>query len=66
MKLIIVMLIIMLIFADIWNYISLRKYCEKYGTERLELHEKYIIRKLIVIVVIGILVGVLAIALNFV
>ena len=65
MKYILIVVMLFLVFIGIWNYVSLKKYCKKHETECLEKHEKYVISKLIIIAVSGIVCGLLGIIIQF-
>lgn len=66
MKIAIGIIVLVLIALDIGIYVQLRKYCKIHENELLEEHTKYIYSRLVIIALIGVIVGVLGLVIQFI
>ena len=65
LKIILCVLVILLIVFDFIVYFQVKNYTKIHADEPVENHKKYIISRLIVILIIGVIVAVLGIIMQF-
>ena len=65
MRLIFIFMEILLIIVDIVIYIRIKKYCKEHENELLDKHRNYIFARMVWIVILGVLVGVLGLIVQF-
>ena len=65
MKLAIGIIVFILVIVDIVIYIRIKKYCKEHENELLDKHRNYIFARMVWIVILGVLVGVLGLIVQF-